>query len=121
MDLPYVVLPLGTRSWSSRYAQMCASYLTIQRTTLVGTLEIRFRTLVYEQLETRETLTLTPNTHSNIVRHFGISLLCVLFSHLTLLGPTNMVADGFNFCGLHATGLLDLFIGISDLTWFSIP
>ena len=39
---------------------MCASYLTIQRTTLVGAFEIRFRTLVYEQLETRETLTVTP-------------------------------------------------------------
>ena len=39
--------------------QMCACYLTIQRTTLVGAFEIRFRTLVYEQLETRETLTLT--------------------------------------------------------------
>ena len=53
---------VGTRSWS-RYVQMCASYLTIQRTTLVGAFEIRFRTLVYEQLETRETLTLTliPN------------------------------------------------------------
>ena len=47
-----------TRSWS-RYVQMCACYLTIQRTTLVGAFEIRFRTLVYEQLETRETLTLT--------------------------------------------------------------
>ena len=31
--------------WWSRYVQMCASYLTIQRTTLVGTFEIRFRTL----------------------------------------------------------------------------
>ena len=39
--------------------QMCACYLTIQRTILVGAFEIRFRTLVYEQLETRETLTLT--------------------------------------------------------------
>ena len=49
---------VGTRSWS-RYVQMCSSYLTIQRTTLVGAFEIRFRTLVYEQLEGRETLTLT--------------------------------------------------------------
>ena len=47
---------VGTSSWS-RYVQMCASYLTIQHTTLVGTFEIRFRTLVYEQLETRETFT----------------------------------------------------------------
>ena len=55
---------VGTRSWS-RYVQMCASYLTIQRTTLVGAFEIRFRTLVYEQLETRETLTLTPTLTPN--------------------------------------------------------
>ena len=54
----YKIMRAGTRSWS-RYVQMCASYLTIQRTTLVGAFEIRFRTLVYEQLETRETLTLT--------------------------------------------------------------
>ena len=53
---------VGTTSWS-RYVQMCASYLTIQRTTLVGAFEICVRTLVYEQFETRETLTLTltPN------------------------------------------------------------
>ena len=46
---------------------MCACYLTIQRTTLVGAFEIRFRTLVYEQLETRETLTLilTPTLIPN--------------------------------------------------------
>ena len=43
----------------SRDVQMCACYLTIQRTTLVGVFEIRFRTLRYEQLEARETLTLT--------------------------------------------------------------
>ena len=55
---------VGTRSWS-RYVEMCASYLTIQRTTLVGAFEIRFRTLVYEQLETRETLTLTPTPNPN--------------------------------------------------------
>ena len=44
---------------------MCASYITIQRTSLISAFEIRFRTLVYEQLETQETLnltlTLTPN------------------------------------------------------------
>ena len=46
-------------------------YLTIQRTTFVGAFEIRFRTLVYEQLETRDTLTLTltltpiPNPNPN--------------------------------------------------------
>ena len=59
-------LTVGTRSWS-RYVQMCASYLIIQWTTLVGAFEIRFRTLVYEQLETRETLTLTltPNPNPN--------------------------------------------------------
>ena len=45
--------------------QMCACYLTIQRTILVGAFEIRFRTLVYEQLETRETLTLTPIPNPN--------------------------------------------------------
>ena len=55
---------VGTRSWS-RYVQMCPSYLTIQRTTLVGIFEICFRTLVYEQLETRETLTLTPTLNPN--------------------------------------------------------
>ena len=55
---------VGTRSWS-RYVQICACYLTIQRTTLVGAFEIRFRTLVYEQLETRETLTLTPTLIPN--------------------------------------------------------
>ena len=49
-------MAVGTKSWS-RYVQMCASYLTIQRTTLVGAFEIRFQTLVYKQLETRETLT----------------------------------------------------------------
>ena len=32
---------------------------------MVGTFEIRFRTLVYEQLETRETLTLTPTLTPN--------------------------------------------------------
>ena len=37
-----------------------------------------------------------PNTHSNIGRHLGISLSCILFSHLPLLGRTNMAADGFN-------------------------
>ena len=45
-----------------------------------------------------------PNTHSNIGRHLGISLLCISFSHLPLLDPTNMAADGYNFCGLHTTG-----------------
>ena len=55
---------VGTRLWS-RYVQMCASYLTIQRTTLVGAFEIRFQTLVYEQLEARETLTLTPTLTPN--------------------------------------------------------
>ena len=40
-----------------------------------------------------------PNTHSNIGRHLGISLLCISFSHLPLLDPTNMAADGYNFCG----------------------
>ena len=57
-DLWFISLLVGTRSWS-RYVQMCASYLTIQRTTLVGAFEVHFRTLVYEQLETRKTLTLT--------------------------------------------------------------
>ena len=32
---------------------------------LVGALEIRFRTLVYEQHEQRETLTLTPKPNPN--------------------------------------------------------
>ena len=45
-----------------------------------------------------------PNTHSNIGRHLGISLLCISLSHLPLLDPTNMAADGYNFCGLHTTG-----------------
>ena len=51
---------------------MCASYLTIQRTTLVGAFEIRFRTLVYEQLETRETLTLTPNPNGGICQQTAL-------------------------------------------------
>ena len=33
--------------------------------TLVGAFEIRFRTSVYKQLETRETLTLTRNPNPN--------------------------------------------------------
>ena len=39
---------------------MYASYHTIQRTTLLDAFEIRFQTVVYELLETRETFTLTP-------------------------------------------------------------
>ena len=80
---------VGTRSWS-RYVQMCASYLTIQRTTLVGAFEICFRTLVYEQLETRETLTLTPtgnclnlSTGTQVV-HCTVSLqthICTYLDH----------------------------------------
>ena len=30
-----------------------------------------------------------PNTYSNIVRHLGISLSCISFSYLPLLGPIN--------------------------------
>ena len=76
---------VGTRSWS-RYVQMCASYLTIQRTTLVRAFEIRFRTLVYEQLETRETLTLTPNPNGKLFEsdywHASCPLYCKLEAHI---------------------------------------
>ena len=55
----HLVYPVDSRSWS-RYVQMYASYLTIQRKTLLDAFEIRFQTVVYELLETRETFTLTP-------------------------------------------------------------
>ena len=89
---------VGTSSWS-RYVQMCASYLTIQHTTLVGTFEIRFRTLVYEQLETRETFTLsltprptlTPNPTSRSNRSNPIQINPIQFksiqSNLFQIGP----------------------------------
>ena len=46
----------------------------------------------------------TPKTHFNIGQNVGISLTCIPFTHLPLLGPTNMAADGFNICGLNKTG-----------------
>ena len=42
------------------------------------------------------------NTHSNMGRHLEISLSCTSFSQ-PHLGPTNMAADGFNFCDPHTT------------------
>ena len=49
-----------------------------------------------------------PSTRFNVGRHLEISLPCIslTFSHLQLLGPTNMAANGFNFCGPHETGCL---------------
>ena len=55
---------VGTRSWS-RYVQLCACQLTVQRTTLVGAFEIRFPTLVHKQHETQETLTVTATVTPN--------------------------------------------------------
>ena len=79
---------------------MCACYLTIQCTTLVGAFEIRFRTLVYEQLETRETLTLTltptltliPNPNGKLFEsdywHVSCPLYCKLAdAHLYISRP----------------------------------
>ena len=44
-----------------------------------------------------------PTILAMIGRHLGISLSCILFSHLPLLGLTNMAADSFNLCGFHTT------------------
>ena len=55
---------VGTRSWSRyMYVQMCTSYLTIERTTLVGAVKTCFRTLVYEH--TRNTRNFNPNPNPN--------------------------------------------------------
>ena len=48
--------------------EVCTNLLLLPYNTaesLVGAFEIRFRTLVYEQLETRETLTLTLTPNLN--------------------------------------------------------
>ena len=78
-QVTHLVYPVGTRSWS-RYVQMCASYLTIQLTTLLGAFEIRFRTAVYEQLETRETLNLTLTLNLSLT----LTLILTLTLNLTL-------------------------------------
>ena len=72
---------VATRLWS-RFVQICACYLTIQPTTLVGAFEIRSRTLVYEQLETRESLTLTPNPNGKLVESDYWYASCPLYCKL---------------------------------------
>ena len=47
------------------------------------------------------------------------SCISLTFSHLQLLGPTNMAADDFNFCDLHETGCL-IQSRCRDQFWLSI-
>ena len=59
---------------------------------MVGAFEIRIRTLVYEQLETRETLTLTPNLTPNLTSTLTLTLTLTLTGNcLNLTTGTQVV------------------------------